>query len=58
MKHWSEETNWKRLGDAVARLKRATEAAYYQCDEETASNAHDDLVRADWRQRQAERGMK
>ena len=22
MKHWSEETNWERLGDAVQRLKR------------------------------------
>ena len=58
MKHWSEETNWQRLGSAVQRLKHKVEAAYYQCDDETASAAHDDLVRAEWRQIQAERGMK
>lgn len=55
MKHWSEETNWQRLGEAVQGLKRKVEAAYFHCDEETASAAHDDLVSAEWRLRQAER---
>lgn len=58
MKHWSEETNWQRLSEAVQRLKHKVDAAYYQCDDETASAAHDDLVRAEWRQRQAERTRK
>lgn len=55
MKHWSEETNWKPLSVAVEALKRKVEAAYYRCDEAEASAAHDDLVSAEWRLRQAER---
>lgn len=55
MKHWSEETNWQPLSEAVAALKRKVEAAYYRCDEETADAAHDDLMGAEWRLRQAER---
>ena len=54
-KHWSVETDWKRLSDAVAALKRKVEAAYYRCDESEADTAHDDLVSAEWRLRQAER---
>ena len=55
MKHWSEETNWKPLSEAVDALKRKVEAAYYRSDEDTASAAHDDLTAAEWRLRQAER---
>ena len=54
-KHWSDETRWKPLSEAVADLKRKVEAAYYACDEQTANDAHDDLVSAEWRLRQAER---
>jgi hypothetical protein len=54
-KHWSEETRWKPLADAVADLKRQVEAAYYLSDEDKAAAAHDDLVSAEWRLRQAER---
>lgn len=55
MKHWSEETNWQPLSVAVAALKRKVEAAYYHGQEDEADAAHDDLVRAEWRLRQAER---
>lgn len=54
-KHWREETDWQRLSHAVARLKRRVEIAYFQCREGDASAAHDDLVAAEWRLRQAER---
>lgn len=55
MKHWRDETNWQRLSIAVEALKRRVEEAYYQSDEAAASEAHDDLVSAEWRLRQAER---
>jgi hypothetical protein len=55
VKHWSEETNWQPLSAAVARLKRRVETAYHHCQEQEASDAHDDLVSAEWRLRQAER---
>lgn len=55
MKHWSEETGWQPLSVAVARLKRKVEAAYYYGRDDEADAAHDDLVRAEWRLRQAER---
>lgn len=55
MKHWSEETNWQPLSAAVAALKAKVEAAYYRCDDAEAGAAHDDLVSAEWRLRQAER---
>lgn len=52
---WRESTDWQKLSVAVDRLKRKVEAAYYACDEDTASDAHDDLVSAEWRLRQSER---
>lgn len=55
MKHWSEETNWKPLSEAVAALKAKVEAAYYRCDDVEAGAAHDDLVSAEHRLRMAER---
>lgn len=54
-KHWSEETNWKPLSDAVAVLKRQVEDHHYNCRSQEAQDAHDDLVSAEWRLRQAER---
>lgn len=58
MKHWSEETNWQPLSEAVKSLKAKVEAAYYHGDEQTADQAHDDLICAEWRLRQAERRQK
>ena len=55
MKHWSEETNWQRLKDIVARLKQKVDAAIVDRDEFTAEAAHDDLVSAEHRLRMAER---
>lgn len=55
MRHWSEDTNWQRLGQVVETLKRRVEAAYYASDEDGAAEAHDDLTNAEWRLRQAER---
>lgn len=55
MKHWSEETNWVPLKIAVAALKTKVERAYYESRGDDAGQAHDDLVSAEWRLRQAER---
>lgn len=55
MKHWSEETNWMPLKIAVIALKTKVERAYYEFRNEDAGHAHDDLVAAEWRLRQAER---
>lgn len=55
MKNWRDETNWKPLSEAVASLKAAAEAAYHASHDDVASDAHDDLVSAEWRLRQAER---
>lgn len=55
MRHWRDATDKETLRDAVARLKRACEAAYYFSQDEVAGHAHDDLVAAEWRLRQAER---
>lgn len=54
-RHWTEDTNWQRLGDVVARLRAKVNAAITERDEEAGQVAHDDLVRAEWRLRQAER---
>lgn len=54
-KHWSEATDRNTLQTAVQRLKRACEAAYHRCDEQSAADAHNDLVAAEWRLRRAER---
>ena len=52
---WQNDTNWRSLGSAVADLKRRVEAAYHASDADGADEAHDDLVAAEWRLRQAER---
>ena len=57
-RHWSEETNWQPLNDAVDALKRKVEAAYYASDDAAAGDAHDDLTSAEWRLRRAERHRK
>lgn len=57
MRPWHEETCWQLLSAAVARLKLKVERAYYHGDEATADTAHDDLVSAEWRLRQAETRM-
>lgn len=55
-KHWSEETGFEPLKDAVARLKTKVERAYFECRDDGAGAAHDDLTSAEWRLRQADRG--
>lgn len=52
---WREDTNWQRLSAVVSRLKADVERAYYQCDDEAAGQAHDDLTSAEWRMRQAQK---
>jgi hypothetical protein len=54
-KHWSEETDWQRLSDIVARLKGAVDAGIFDGDEFAAEVAHDDLISAEHRLRMAER---
>lgn len=39
----------------VASLKAEVESAYHMCDDAAACAAHDNLVAAEWRLRQAER---
>jgi hypothetical protein len=51
---WRDATDALVLRDAVAALKRAVEAAYYFSRDEDASDAHSDLVTAEWRLRRAE----
>lgn len=55
MRHWREATDRKTLAEAVDRLKRSVEAAIYTRDDFTADLAHQDLIAAEWRLRQAER---
>lgn len=55
MKHWSESTDWRILSHAVHTLRLKVEASYYACEDEEAGSAHDDLVSAEWRLRQAKR---
>ena len=43
------------LKAAVVAMKRRCEVAFYFCQEEVASEAHEDLIAAEWRLRQAER---
>ena len=56
-KHWSEETGFRPLSDAVRTLKEQVERAYYECRDDDASDAHEDLLCAEWRLRQAERRL-
>jgi len=55
MSDWLDSTDWQRLGDVAACIKRRVEAAYHACDDDTAAEAHDDLTSAEWRLRQAEK---
>lgn len=52
---WRNSTDASILVRVVARLKARVEWAYHFCQEDKASAAHDDLVAAEWRLRQAER---
>lgn len=53
--HWREDTDWLRLGDAVAAIKAKVDRAIVERDEAAGAAAHDDLISAEWRLRQAER---
>lgn len=55
MKHWRESTDHHVIYSAVKELKQMVEAAYYECRDDDAGYAHDDLICAEWRLRQAER---
>ena len=52
---WCTSTDPSILGRAVKRLKARVEWAYHFSQEDKASAAHDDLVAAEWRLRQAQR---
>lgn len=52
---WKDSTDQNMLRVVVKRLKHDVEAAYYQCQDDLASDLHDDLVAAEWRLRMAER---
>ena len=53
-KHWSVETKAKPLQAAVILLKVKFERAYHQSRENDAEAAHEDLISAEWRLRQAQ----
>ena len=53
--HWSEDTDWRRLGDVAARLKAKVEAAYHEGRGEGAETAPEDLCAVEHRLRMAER---
>lgn len=53
--HWREDTDWLRLDAVVAGLRARVERAIAERDEEGGASAHDDLVSAEWRLRQAGR---
>lgn len=55
MKHWSEETNWRRLSEVVDALKARVDDAIARSDDFNGEAAHDDLVSAEHRLRMAER---
>lgn len=52
---WRESTDPVVLRATVLHLKRAVEVAYFYCRDEEANSAHDDLICAEWRLRNAER---
>lgn len=54
MRDWRDGTNWRRLSDVVADLRRRVEKSYHACDDDGAADAHDDLLAAEWRLRRAE----
>lgn len=51
---WRDSTDLLVLRDAVRRLKRDVELAYHFCRDAEAEAAHEDLIAAEWRLRQAE----
>ena len=53
--NWQQETRPQPLSAAVAILKARVETAYHQCRDEDAEAAHEALVSAEWRLRQAEK---
>ena len=53
--HWREDTDWLRLGDVVAGLRARVERAIADRDETAGAAAHEDLISAEWRLRQAGR---
>lgn len=53
---WREDTDWQRLGVVVDALKRRVEDAIAARDCQAGADAHADLLCAEWRLRQAERG--
>jgi hypothetical protein len=55
---WQESTDRETVQRAVLMLKRQVERAYFYCREEQANDAHNDLIRAEWRLRQIERRAK
>jgi hypothetical protein len=57
-KEWAEDTDWLRLGAVVKGIKARVEQAIRDRDEDSGAAAHDDLIRAEWRLRQAKRGRK
>lgn len=52
---WREDTDPLRLGVVVDRLKDRVDVAIVQRDDQGGSEAHGDLVSAEWRLRQAQR---
>lgn len=55
MRHWRESTDRQVLTEAVSRLKGDVEQAYFDCRDDDAGHAHDDLILAEWRLRQSDR---
>ena len=55
---WRDDTDWLRLGIVVAGLKRKVEAAIAARDERAGTEAHADLLCAEWRLQQAGRRRK
>lgn len=54
---WKESTDEYRLIEVVSWLKIIVEAAYYFSADDLASDAHDDLIIAEWRLRQSQRKL-
>lgn len=54
---WRESTDSARLMEVVAWLKLLVQTAYYFSADDLASDAHDDLIIAEWRLRQSQRKL-
>lgn len=57
MKSWRDSTDVAELRAAVVALKLAVEEACFECRDNDASDAHEDLIAAEWRLRQAEKRL-